>query len=290
MNYISKRIHRKTIFMKKTLLVFLFATLVLSSYALNPSRKYAAKPGDFGLNYEEVKIETEDNLTLKGWLYKPQETSYKMIILSDDGDGNMADLIEIASNFVSLGFYVLTYDYRGYGESADFTINNNFYIYAQFEKDLQAAINYSRKYQSKMKILDLYGIGIGGAMSIAVGTSRPEIHQVIADSPYATLEGMKKRIKEKRNIDVLLPLGFNKYLMEPYYALEKNGTALYSVMFICGEYDDIAGPDDMKELAKVQKNRSTIFIVKGVSGRETFTKDKNAYFEEIREFLKSSNY
>lgn len=276
--------------MKKTMLVVLFALLCVSSFALNPSRKYAAKPGDFGLNYEEVSIETEDNLTLKGWLYKPAETSYKMIILSDDGDGNMADLIEIASNFVSLGFYVLTYDYRGYGESADFTINNNFYIYAQFEKDLQGAINWVRKYQSKMKIIDLYGVGIGGGLSIAVGTSRTELHQVIADSPYSTLEDMKKRIKEKRNIDVLLPLGFNKYLLEPYYALESKGTNLYSVMFICGEYDDLATPDDMKNLVKVQKNRSTLYIVKGVAGRETFTKDKNAYFEEIRNFLKSSSY
>lgn len=276
--------------MKKTFLATLFALLIVSSFAVNPSRKYAAKPGDFGLNYEEVNIETEDNLTLKGWFYKPAETSYKMIILSDDGDGNMADLIEIASNFVSLGFNVLTYDYRGFGESADFTINNNFYIYAQFEKDLQAAINYTRKYQSKMKVIDLYGIGIGGALSIAVGTSRPEIHQVIADSPYSTLEGIKKRIKEKRNLDILLPLGFNKYLLEPYYALEKNGTALYSVMFICGELDDLVTPNDMKELAKVQKNRSALYIVKDVPGRETFTKDKNAYFEEIRNFLKSSVY
>jgi hypothetical protein len=272
--------------MKRLILFLCLIALGISTFALNPSRKYAAKPGDFGLNYDEVSIETEDNLTLKGWLYKPVEQSFKMIILSDDGDGNMADLIEIASNYVSLGFYVLTYDYRGYGESADFTINNNFYIYAQFEKDLQAAINYSRKYHSKMKIVDLFGIGIGGALSISVGANRTEIFQVIADSPYSTLEAMKKRIKEKRNLDVLLPLGFNKYLLEPYYALESKGTSLYNVMFICGEYDDLVGPDDIKDLAKVQKNRSVILIIKGVNGTETFTKDKNYYFEQIREFLK----
>ncbi len=272
--------------MKKILLIVCMVVIGMSAMALNPSRKYAAKPGDFGLNYDEVSIETEDNLTLKGWLYKPQEASFKMIILSDDGDGNMADMIEIASNFVSLGFYVLTYDYRGYGESADFTINNSFYIYAQFEKDLQAAINYARKYHSKMKVLDLYGIGIGGGLSVSVGANRTEIFQVIADSPYSKLEDMKKRIKEKRNIDVLLPLGFNKYLMEPYYALETKGTNLYGVLFICGEYDDLVNPNDIKELMKVQKNRTSMYIVKGVNATETFTKDKNKYFEEIRAFLK----
>mgnify|MGYP002348184813 FL=1 len=137
-----------------------------------------------------------------------------------------------------------------------------------------------------MKVLDLYGIGIGGGLSVSVGANRTEIFQVIADSPYSKLEDMKKRIKEKRNIDVLLPLGFNKYLMEPYYALETKGTNLYGVLFICGEYDDLVNPNDIKELMKVQKNRTSMYIVKGVNATETFTKDKNKYFEEIRAFLK----
>jgi uncharacterized protein len=275
--------------MKKKLLFAAFALISMGGFSLNPSRTYSAKPGDYGLTYEEVSIETEDNLTLKGWLYKPAQTSYNMIILSDDGDGNMADLIEIASNFVTLGFNVLTYDYRGYGESADFTINNNFYIYAQFQKDLDAAVTYSRKYHSKMKVLDLYGIGIGAALSIAVGANRTEVLQVIADSPYSKLEDMKKRIKEKRNTEVLLPLGYNKYLVEPYYALETKGTSLYGVMFIVGELDDLVAPADARELAKVQKNRSTIFIVKGVTSKGTFSTDKNKYFEHIREFIKFPN-
>jgi uncharacterized protein len=275
--------------MKRILLLTVLALAGLSGYSLNPSRTYAAKPGDYGLVYEEVKIETEDNLVLKGWLYKPATTSYNMIILSDDGDGNMADLIEIASNFVTLGFNVLTYDYRGYGESEDFKINNNFYIYAQFEKDLQGAITWVRKYNSKMKVIDLYGIGIGAGLSIAVGANRTEVLQVIADSPYSKLEEIKKRIKEKRNEDVLLPLGYNKYLLEPFYALETKGTSLYGVMFIAGELDDLVTPADLRELSKVQKNRSTVFVVKGVNSKGTFINDKNRYFEEIRGFLKFPN-
>jgi uncharacterized protein len=275
--------------MKKILLLAVLALAFLSAFSLNPSRTYSAKPSDYGLTYEEVSIETEDNLTLKGWLYRPAQTTYNMIILSDDGEGNMADLIEIASNFVTLGFNVLTYDYRGYGESADFTINNNFYIYAQFQKDLDAAVTYVRKYHSKMKVLDLYGIGIGAGLSIAVGANRTEVLQVIADSPYSKLEDMKARIKAKRNIEVLLPLGYNKYLVEPFYALETKGTSLYGVMFIVGELDDLVSPADVKELSKIQKNRSTIFIVKGVTSKGTFSTDKNKYFEQIREFIKFPN-
>jgi dienelactone hydrolase len=257
--------------------------------ALNPSRKYAAKPGDYGLTYEDVSIDTQDGLTLKGWLYSAPTASNKMMIISGNGDGNMADMIEIASNFVSLGFNVLTYDYRGYGESSDFTINNNFYIYAQFEKDLNAAIDFVRKYHSKMKTVDLYGCGIGGALSISCGANHDGIFQVVADSPYSKLEDIKKKIKEKKNIDVLLPLGYNKYMLEPYYALESKGTSLYGVLFIAGDMDDIYTPDDIKALSKVQKNRSEVFIVKGANASETFTKDKNKYFEAIKSFIKFAN-
>lgn len=272
--------------MKKLFFSTLLLLVVSSAFALNPSRKYAARPGDFGLDFDEVTIQTSDNLNLKGWLYKPQTPSFKMIILSGSGDGNMADLIEVASNFVTLGYNVLTYDYRGYGESEDFTINNNFFIYAQFEKDINAAIDYSRKYYSKMKIVDLYGVQVGAGLSIAVGCNRKEIFQVIADSPYSTLEGVKKKFKDFAGKDVLLPLGFNKYMIEPFYALESKGTSIYGVLFIAGEKELIYSVADIKELSKVQKNRSTVVIVKDATAAETFTKDKNKYFENIRDFLK----
>ncbi len=274
--------------MKKILFAIAFITLGISVFALKPSKNYSAKPSDYGITYQEVKIETEDNLTLKGWFYETAKPSNKIVIISGNGDGNMADYIEIATNFTSLGFNVLTYDYRGYGESQDFKINENFYIYAQFEKDLNAAINWVRKYNSKMKTVDLYGMGIGGALSIAVGANRGgDVFQVIADSPYSKLEDIKKKIKEIEGKDVLLPLGYNKYMLEPYYALESKGTGVYSVLFICGELDNVYTIDDTKALSKVQKNRSQVFVVKGATRFETFTKDKNAYFEEIKNYLKT---
>ena len=185
------------------LLVLLFAINYI--LALNPSRTYSTKPDEYGLRYEEVIIKTKDNMQLKGWFYNAPGESKKIIILSDDGDGNMADLIELASNFVSLGYNVLTYDYRGFGESSDFNINPKFYIYAQFEKDLTAAITYVRKHHSKLKQVDLYGLGIGAGLSISVGSNRSGINKIIADSPYSTLEKTYEKIITEKYKELLLP-------------------------------------------------------------------------------------
>ena len=129
-------------------------------------------------------------------------------------------------------------------------------------------------------------VGAGLSLSVACNRKKDEIFQVIADSPYSTLEGIKKNFKDYSGKDVLLPLGFNKYMLEPYYALETKATMIYNALLIAGENENIYSVGIIKELNKVQKNRTQTLIIKGVNSAETFSKDKNKYFEDIRNFLK----
>ena len=265
----------------------LFCALSIKIYALNPSKTYAATPADFGMDYKEVSIETSDKLMLKGWYFNGKGNPCKTIILSDDGDGNMADMIEIASNFLSLGYNVLTYDYRGYGQSPEFKINNKFYIYPQFEKDLNAAVDYILKYHSTCKIIHLYGLGVGAGLSIGVGANRREVSKVIADSPYSTFETIQKSFKDAQGVDVLLPLGYNKVSMEPKYALESKGEQLLGLFFIGGELNDVYTPKSIKDLSKIKSSISNYYIAKTATTiTENYSSDKAAYFDAIKRFVK----
>lgn len=274
--------------MKKTALFIAFICVIsIRVHALNPSKTYAATPADYGMDYKEVSIETSDKLMLKGWFFNSKGNPCKTIILSDDGDGNMADMIEIASNFLSLGYNVLTYDYRGYGQSADFQINTKFYIYSQFEKDLNAAVDFVLKYHSTCKIIHLYGLGVGAGLSVGVGANRREVSKVIADSPYGTFETIQKQYKDVKGVNYLLPLGYNKVNMEPQYALETKGDQLTGVLFIAGELNDVYTQKSIKELAKIKSGISSLYIAKGASMiSDNYTSDKAAYFNAIRKFLK----
>ncbi len=268
--------------------VLLFAVCVLfahQSLALDPVREYAVLPKEFGIDYEEVNLRTDDGLTLKGWLYKPREQSAKAVILSHSGQGNMADLIELASNFVTLGYYVLTYDYRGFGESDDFDINPNFYIYAQFENDLHAAINYINRYLSRARTLHLWGVGMGAGLSLAVGANRTEVNGIIADSPYTTLDAVQSSLASATGKNVLLPLGFNRLALEPQYALDEKGDHLEAILFIVGQDDEIYTQRDIRRLARLQRGTS-IYSVRGGTYKTNFLVDKHRYFEEIRRFAR----
>lgn len=265
----------------------LFTIISFRIYALDPSKTYAASPADFGMDYKEVNIETSDKLMLKGWYFIGKGNPCKTIILSDDGEGNMSDMIEIASNFISLGYNVLTYDYRGYGQSPDFKINPKFYIYPQFEKDLNAAVDFILKYHSTCKIIHLYGLGIGAGLSIGVAANRREVSKVIADSPYLTFENIQKTYKDLKGIDVILPLGYNKVTMEPKYALETNGDQLTGILLIAGEMNDVYSPKLVKEIAKIKSGASSYYIAKGSStNTENYSGNKTAYFDAIKKFLK----
>ena len=39
----------------------------------------------------------------------------------------------------------MTYDYRGFGESSEFEIDNNMYIYPHFQDDMKAMIDFCRQ-------------------------------------------------------------------------------------------------------------------------------------------------
>jgi pimeloyl-ACP methyl ester carboxylesterase len=268
----------------KKIIIALFA-LFLANFvsALNPVKEYAVTPADYGMDYKEITIQTEDGLELYGWMFKPNQNSNKIMIISHDGNGNMSDMLEQVSNFISLGYYVITYDYRGYGKSAAFTINNKFYIYSQFQKDLKAVYSYVKKYHDNLTKIHMYGVGIGAGLSLAVGANMG-LGLIIADSPYSTLEAIKTKIKEVKNEDVMLPLGFNKTELEPKYALEAKGGLVGKIMMIAGDDDPVYTPKDIKELAKSDPDGSTVFVVKGATSETTFTKDKAKYFEEIKSF------
>lgn len=256
---------------------------IVAAMALNPVRTYSVTPADFGMTYEEVKFTTDDNLQLYGWLFKTSSPSSKIMIMSDDGNGNMADLVELASSFLSLGYNVLSYDYRGYGKSADFNINKSFYIYAQFQKDITAAIDYVRKSHTDMPKVFLYGQGIGAGLSIAVGANN-KVGKVIADSPYSSFEEIKTQIKKELGEEVMLPLGYNKVEIEPKYAIETKGAAV-KILFIAGDKEKVYSPKYVKEIAKIREANSTVFIVKGASQTNTFSTNKETYFAEIKTFL-----
>ena len=264
---------------KSFLLTLAFCALNAITFALNPVKEYKVLPDKFGMTYKEEKIKTPDGAILNAWLFELPKKTTNWVIISASGDGNMADNIEIANSFLSAGYNVAMYDYRGYGSSSDFKIDADLFIYPQFIVDLNAVCDYMRKSRAITKF-NLYGKGIGAGLSIGVGANRTETLKVIADGPWVGLEVMKKKIKDKTGKEVVMPFGFDKNY-EPMYAMEKP-KGMKGLMIIVSPQDILVNPADVKQI----KGVSETYVVKNSSSnQENFSTDKNAYFEKIAKFL-----
>lgn len=258
---------------------------------LNAQRTYDITPADFGLVFDTIRIVTDDGANLFGWhLYpgeKQDKASKKSVIISCDGNGNMANGLEQAGKFLGLGFHVFIYDYRGFGKSSDFNVSPKFYIYQQFAADLQGAIDYVKKYHPLFTI-DLYGWGIGGGLSLGLGANNPKVHRVIADNPYTSFETVQKRYEEKGGGKIFMPIGYNVTLLEPKMALIDKGENLRAILLIIGENGNIMNVADMQELQLLKKKITTIYTVKGVDNDKNFSSNRDEYFKQVKAFFEAN--
>ena len=248
--------------------------------ALNPSREYKMKPEKYGMVYKEEKIATKDGATLNGWFFESTKKTTNWMVISGSGDGNMADNIEIAGQFLSAGWNVCMYDYRGYGSSSEFTVDPDIYIYPQFTSDLNAVLDYLRKSRAITKF-DLFGQNIGAGLTLGIGLNRPETRKIIADGPWTSLESMKKKFKDHKSKDVIIPFGYDKN-MEPVYACDKARPNVRGVLIIVSQQDQMLNPTDMKVL---KCTTQTFVVTASPDNAQNFSTDKNAYFDKVSKFL-----
>lgn len=270
--------------MKKTSILITLVLMGNVIMALSPSRDYKQTPKDYDMNYTEVTFPSEDGIPLFGWSFKPMDESKKFILVVDDGEGNMADNLEVISQFLTLGYNVFSFDFRGFGKSGDYQLEKNDFLVVQFLKDMEAAIKQTRKLGPGSTTFDVYGVGMGAGLILSIAANKTEIRRVIADAPYISFENIKSRLKEKKDMEIAVPKVYNKYFFEPIYALEK-GEHLTGILYIVGGNDVIISPKDLNELVKMKKKISTVYVVKGSTNKENFTSDKETYFDEIKKFL-----
>lgn len=91
-----------------------------------PSSRLLATPSDTGMDYQTVRLDTEDGETLHGWWIpaadvsretSPGEFAKRTLLFFHGNAGNISGRLESVQQFHQLGLNVLIVDYRGYGES-----------------------------------------------------------------------------------------------------------------------------------------------------------------------------
>lgn len=73
-----------------------------------PEREIWQTPKDIGLDYEDIYMQTKDNVTVSGW-YIPAENEKGVLLFFHGNAGNISHRLESISIFHSLGLSVLIF-------------------------------------------------------------------------------------------------------------------------------------------------------------------------------------
>jgi dipeptidyl aminopeptidase/acylaminoacyl peptidase len=198
-------------------------------------------PKKYGLDYESVSFSTSDGLTLRGWFIpaatvlgeglQQGEMAWNTCATILVGHGYPFDKANILRHalFLHPRFHLLVFDFRYFGES-----EGSYTTAGLLEtRDVQAAVDYVKS-RSDVNPERIGALGFSMSASAFILTRHPDVKAIVADSPYAALEGLIARQF------FFLP-GFTKW---PLVAMTK----LYARILLGVRVSDAAPADVVRDL------------------------------------------
>lgn len=152
-----------------------------------PSRALEATPRDWGLEYKDVWLRTEDGVRLHGW-YLPHPQARRVLLFFHGNAGNISHRQASLEIFQRLGLNVLILDYRGYGRSEGRPSERGLY------RDARAAWDYlvAERGVSPADIV-LFGRSLGGAVAAQLASQvRPGA--LILESGFSSARDLARAI------------------------------------------------------------------------------------------------
>lgn len=196
--------------MKKSIILLFILLQSMVSFGLKPVKEYKMLPDSLGLRYTQDTITTPDNYQLISWDVKPQvenENNKKVILFAYQDMGNMSYVLYNAMPFAKAGFHVVLFDYRGFGTSQAFPINENQLFYKEYVTDFDAALAYTKKKYKGDKI----GVWSGSMGTIIATLSEIPYDFLIADSYITNLDFVKATLEKDKGKSLIIPVSEKDY-------------------------------------------------------------------------------
>ena len=266
--------------MKKSFILLFVLLQSIVSFGLKPIKEYKMRPDSLGLKYTQDTIRTSDNFQLISWDIQPQvdnENNKTVILFAYQDMGNMSYVLYNAMPFAKAGFHVVLFDYRGFGASQAFPINENQLFYNEYVIDFDAVLKHTKEKYKEDKV----GVWSGSMGTIIATLSDKAIDFLIADSYITNLDYVKNTIEKAKGKALIVPVSEKEYEEK----ILKN--AIPKIVFI-GKEDKIIDRGIIEKL----KNKEVVEYDGGhLQGMWKLTEKTygDVYVEKVQAFLKEKN-
>ena len=145
-----------------------------------PTREVEATPGDIGLDFEPLTLNTGDDEQLDAW-FIPADPKRGVVLFCHGNAGNISHRLDSIRLFHELGLSVLIFDYRGYGQSTGKPTEKGTY------RDADAAWHYLVTLRGiSPEHIILFGRSLGAPIAADLAT-RQSAAAVILESGFTSV-------------------------------------------------------------------------------------------------------
>jgi dipeptidyl aminopeptidase/acylaminoacyl peptidase len=258
--------------------------LSCNTFAIKPDSVYDISPTFYGLMYKTYDIPTKDSLFLKAWFIPAQKSISKdsitafrkskkkrhyfelnssdnpTIIMANGDASNMCQLIHYVNILSTNGFNVVTFDWRGFGESSKWSYEKGLVVSEFFVFDYNAVVDFVVKMpEIDSNRIGVYGFSTGAYISFIISSMRPEISAIAGRAFFTSYPALVSNIaKIEPSKQILL----NSHFDIKYNALKLASNIFQPIFFIVGADDKRTPPSMSKDLlVAVNSNVRELWIV-----------------------------
>ena len=246
-------------------------TNVINQFIYFPERTIFQDPGDFGLEFEDVYLETSDGVRIHGW-FVPGSGGTTLVWFHGNG-GNISHRVDnIAGLNRRLGVGILIIDYRGYGLSEGSPSEQGTYL------DAEAAVTHalSRPDVDPERVV-LFGRSLGCAVAAEMA-ARHDVYAVVLESPFTSISAMARRAYS------FLP-GLGLLVGNMYDTLDKASRIEAPVMLLHGDSDEIVPFEMGREVFEAAPEPKRFYRIRGAGHNDTYAVGGAPYLDALGSFL-----
>lgn len=233
-----------------------------------PGRELTATPADINLEYENVTIETADDVRLHGWFIPG--SSNRVVLFFHGNAGNISHRLESIRQFLSLGLSVFIIDYRGYGQSGGKTTEKGIY------RDADAAWRYlTHERDISPGDIIIFGRSMG-ASAAAKLAAKQEPLALIVESSFTSVPDIAQEIYP------WLPARWLSHLRHATRDYVQN--VRVPVLIIHSGDDEIVPFHHGEEIFAAAQQPKTLLVLRG-GHNDAYIRDEVNYTKGLRAFL-----
>lgn len=283
----------------------LLGVMYTQAFAISPNRVYRFFPEKLGLIYKDLEVTTSDGLQIKTWFFPAQlrlseaeldrawatpvkkrytsdNKKHPTIIICNGDAGNMSyQQLAFVQYFTDKGYHVVTFDWRGFGQSSEWPMNPDYLVYSELLIDYNAVIKQVvQADEVDASKIAVFGWSTGAYLSMAASNKYSNIKCFVGIGLMTSFEEALpslNRVPKNANRKLIIPSDYPKELQPLYLA----PTYAKSTFLIVGALDDRAPVWMSEHIYKVLPGAKELWVVD--EAEHTIINESPERWEQVNE-------